>query len=106
MANEIAPPTPTPTSLQAPVSLVEKFGPPPRLRSPFEPGPSNNTFPRRHFQENNVTVRRAPYATFHQSRRSIESFDFGPSLKTRLAHADSKLKEIHEREEAQRQTPQ
>jgi len=38
----------------------------------------------------------------HQTRRSIESFDFGegPSLQSRLSHLDEKLKEIREREAA------
>jgi hypothetical protein len=40
----------------------------------------------------------------HQTRRSIESFDFGegPSLQSRLSHLDQKLKEIRERERAAR----
>ncbi|KAH8591360.1 hypothetical protein B0O99DRAFT_519797 [Bisporella sp. PMI_857] len=75
-----------------------------RLGSPFsESGPSN-TFPRRLFQDTTATVRRSAFATMHQTRRSIESFDFGegPSLQSRLFHLDSKLKEIKERETAAR----
>jgi len=79
-------------------ALSERFGPPPRLRSPFESGTNNNTFPRVHFQDKNNTARKAPYAT-HRPRRSIESFDFGPSLRSRLSQLDTGLKEIREREE-------
>ncbi|TAQ89232.1 hypothetical protein B7494_g2460 [Chlorociboria aeruginascens] len=74
----------------------------PRLGSPFsESGPSN-TFPRRLFQDQKSTVRRAAFATMHQTRRSIESFDFGegPSLQSRLTHLDQKLAEIRTRETA------
>ncbi|KAH7364818.1 hypothetical protein BKA65DRAFT_144864 [Rhexocercosporidium sp. MPI-PUGE-AT-0058] len=76
-----------------------------RLGSPFsESGPSN-TFPRRIFQDNSATIRRSAFATMHQShqtRHSIESFDFGdgPSLQSRLQNLDSKLKQIREREAA------
>lgn len=90
------PPTsaPTPSLLPAP-----KFDPP-RLGSPFSP--SNNTFPRRLNQNPQATIKRGAYATMHQSRHSIESFDFGegPSLQSRLQRLDEKLKEIREREEA------
>ena len=77
---------------------------PPRLGSPFsESGPSQ-TFPRRLFQDGTATIRRSAFATMHQTRRSIESFDFGegPSLQSRLSHLDQKLKEIREREGAAR----
>lgn len=76
--------------------------PPPRLGSPFsESGPSK-TFPRRLFQDGSATIRRSAFATMHQTRRSIESFDFGegPSLQSRLSHLDDKLKEIRDREAA------
>ncbi|KAL2060325.1 hypothetical protein VTL71DRAFT_9720 [Oculimacula yallundae] len=79
-----------------------------RLGSPFsESGPSN-TFPRRIFQDGSATIRRSAFATMHQShqtRHSIESFDFGdgPSLQSRLQNLDSKLKQIREREEAAKQ---
>lgn len=76
--------------------------PPPRLGSPFsESGPSK-TFPRRLFQDGSATIRRSAFATMHQTRRSIESFDFGegPSLQSRLSHLDNKLKEIRDREAA------
>ena len=72
----------------------------PRLGSPFsESGPSQ-TFPRRLFQDGTATIRRGAFATMHQTRRSIESFDFGegPSLQSRLSHLDEKLKGIRERE--------
>jgi hypothetical protein len=41
----------------------------------------------------------------HQTRRSIESFDFGegPSLQSRLTDLDQKLKKIREREAASQQ---
>lgn len=77
---------------------------PPRLGSPFsESGPSQ-TFPRRLYQDGTATIRRSAFATMHQTRRSIESFDFGegPSLQSRLSHLDQKLKEIREREGAAR----
>jgi hypothetical protein len=77
---------------------------PPRLGSPFsESGPSQ-TFPRRLFQDGTATIRRSAFATMHQTRRSIESFDFGegPSLQSRLSHLDQKLKEIRQREGASR----
>jgi hypothetical protein len=76
---------------------------PPRLGSPFSEsasvaGPS--TFPRRLFQDPTATVRRSAFATMHQTRRSIESFDFGegPSLQSRLEQLDMKLKQIRERD--------
>jgi hypothetical protein len=76
------------------------FEPPPRLGSPFsESGPSQ-TFPRRLFQDGTTTIKRNAFATMHQTRHSIESFDFGegPSLQSRLEQLDMKLKEIRERE--------
>ncbi|KAH7400391.1 hypothetical protein BKA64DRAFT_481162 [Cadophora sp. MPI-SDFR-AT-0126] len=77
-----------------------------RLGSPFsESGPSN-TFPRRLFQDGSATIRRSAFATMHQTRRSIESFDFGDgpiSLQSRLQNLDSKLKQIREREAAAKQ---
>lgn len=72
---------------------------PPRLGSPFsESGPSQ-TFPRRLFQDGSATIRRSAFATMHQTRRSIESFDFGegPSLQSRLTNLDQRLTEIRER---------
>lgn len=78
------------------------FDPVPRLGSPFmESGPSQ-TFPRRIIVDGTTTVRRNAFATMHQTRRSIESFDFGegPSLQSRLEQLDMKLKEIKEREAA------
>ncbi|TVY23274.1 hypothetical protein LHYA1_G008542 [Lachnellula hyalina] len=80
------------------------FEPPPRLGSPFsESGPSM-TFPRRLFQDGYSTIKRSAFATMHQTRHSIESFDFGegPSLQSRLEQLDVKLKEIREREAAAR----
>jgi len=77
-----------------------KFEPPPRLGSPFlESGPSM-TFPRRLFQDASSTIKRGAFATMHQTRHSIESFDFGegPSFRSRLEQLDVKLKEIRERE--------
>jgi hypothetical protein len=82
---------------------------PPRLGSPFsESGPSQ-TFPRRLFPDASATIRRSAFATMHQTRRSIESFDFGegPSLQSRLTNLDQQLKEIRTREAAaQRQNSQ
>lgn len=72
----------------------------PQLGSPFcESGPSQ-TFPRRLFQDSQATIKRSTFATMHQTRHSIESFDFGagPSLRSRLEQLDSKLQEIRERE--------
>jgi hypothetical protein len=76
---------------------------PPRLGSPFtEAGPSQ-TFPRRQFQDSQATIRRGAYATMHQSRHSINTFDFGPSQEqTKLEQLDSRLREIREREAAAR----
>jgi hypothetical protein len=73
---------------------------PPRLGSPFsESGPSQ-TFPRRLFPDTTAMIRRSAFATMHQTRRSIESFDFGegPSLQSRLSTLDHMLREIRERE--------
>jgi hypothetical protein len=84
-----------PTPKLLPSAIFE----PPRLGSPFtESGPS--TFPRRLFQDPTATVRRSAFATMHQTRRSIESFDFGegPSLQSRLEQLDMKLKQIRERD--------
>ncbi|KAK2623928.1 hypothetical protein QTJ16_006562 [Diplocarpon rosae] len=83
------------------------FGPP-RLGSPFSESGSSQTFPRRLFQDGSSTIRRSAFATMHQTRHSIESFDFGqgPSLQGRLEKLDTKLKEIREREVAARQNPQ
>ncbi|KAE8442680.1 hypothetical protein EG329_002925 [Mollisiaceae sp. DMI_Dod_QoI] len=79
---------------------------PPRLGSPFtESGPSN-TFPRRLPSDGTSTIRRSAFATMHQTRRSIESFDFGegPSLQSRLEHLDNKLKQIREETASKRQS--
>jgi hypothetical protein len=84
----------------APKLLPSATFDPPRLGSPFsETGPSN-TFPRRILQDGTATIRRSAFATMHQTRRSIESFDFGegPSLQSRLELLDVKLKQIRERE--------
>ena len=83
------------------------FAPPARLGSPFSESGSSNTFPRRLFQDGSATIRRSAFATMHQTRRSIESFDFGegPSLQSRLEHLDMKLKEIRERDAASRRQP-
>ena len=78
----------------------------PRLGSPFsESGPSA-TFPRRLFPDTTATIRRSAFATMHQTRRSIESFDFGegPSLHSRLSQLDQRLKEIRERDPAARRS--
>jgi len=90
------------SSTMSRAALSERFGPPPRLRSPFESSTNSNTFPRVHFQEKTTAARRAPYAT-HRPRRSIESYDFGPSLRSRLSQVDTGLQEIREREEQGRQ---
>jgi hypothetical protein len=84
---------PSPTLLPAPT-----FDPP-RLGSPFSESGPNHTFPRRLFQDGTATIRRSAFATMHQTRRSIESFDFGdgPSLHSRLSNLDQKLAEIRER---------
>ena len=73
----------------------------PRLGSPFtEVGPSQ-TFPRRLFADSKATIKRGAYATVHQTRHSIDSYDLGPSThQTRLERLDSKLKEMREREAA------
>jgi hypothetical protein len=73
---------------------------PPRLGSPFS---ESQTFPRRLFPEGTATIRKSAFATMHQSRRSIESFDFGaegPSLQSRLQNVENKLRLIREREAA------
>lgn len=71
---------------------VAKFDAPPRLGSPFRNDTcagANQTFPRRMQLEKTSTLRRAGYTSMHQSRRSIESFDFGEglSLYSRLRQA-------------------
>jgi hypothetical protein len=84
----------------APKLLPSATFDPPRLGSPFsETGPSK-TFPRRILQDGTATIRRSAFATMHQTRRSIESFDFGdgPSLQSRFEHIDMKLKQIRGRE--------
>jgi hypothetical protein len=87
----------------APSFLPATSNEPPRLGSPFtESGPSQ-TFPRRQLQDSQATIRRGAYATMHQTRHSINTFDFGPSQEqTRLERLDSKLKEMQEREAAAR----
>lgn len=77
---------------------------PPRLGSHFSESGPNQTFPRRLFQENAATIRRSAFATMHQSRHSIESFDFGegPSLHSRISNLDAKLQEIRNRDGASR----
>lgn len=90
-------------------SLHQKFGPPPRLGSPLNFEPNNNTFPRRHVLNTDTPRSNGrPFATMHQSRRSIDSINFGPNLSSqRTQQAQVKLKEIQEREEALRhQNPQ
>lgn len=104
--------TPEPSSDSAPSAPPRllpsvTFDAPARLGSPFTES-AHQTFPRRLFQDGTSTIRRSQFATMHhQSRRSIESFDFGvegqgqgPSLKlkSRLSNLDGKLKEIRERE--------
>ncbi|KAG0650728.1 hypothetical protein D0Z07_2318 [Hyphodiscus hymeniophilus] len=94
LADPIAGPSKT-----SPTLLPAASFDPPRLGSPFsESGPSQ-TFPRRLFQDGSATIRRSAFATMHQTRRSIESFDFGegPSLQSRLQNLDQKLSEIRER---------
>lgn len=89
---ELPPPQPAPRLLPS-----ANFGPP-RLGSPFS---ESNTFPRR-IPSDGSTIRRSAFATMHQSRRSIESFDFGrgPSRPTRVEQLDKVLQQIHEREAA------
>ena len=88
----------TPTAPAATL-LPPTFIPPPRLGSPFSENKSQ-TFPRRLFPEGTTTIRRSAFATMHQSRRSIESFDFGEgmSLQSRLERMEGKLRLIRERE--------
>lgn len=96
--------TAVPQPLTQPSLLPAASFNPPRLGSPFsEAGPSN-TFPRRLFHDGTATIRRSQFATMHQTRHSIESFDFGngPSLQSRLQNLDMKLKQIRERESAAR----
>ncbi|KAG9233639.1 hypothetical protein BJ875DRAFT_37353 [Amylocarpus encephaloides] len=94
---EVTPPT-VPTLLPAPTFDV------PRLSSPFLESSPSQTFPRRIIQDGEATIRRGAFATMHQSRHSIESFDFGsgPSLQSRLERLDVKLKEIRDREASAR----
>jgi hypothetical protein len=70
----------------------------PRLGSPF--GSESQTFPRRLFPDTTATIRRSAFATMHQTRRSIESFDFGEAdtLQSRLSTLDQKLREIRDRD--------
>ncbi|KAG9244438.1 hypothetical protein BJ878DRAFT_69156 [Calycina marina] len=81
---------------------------PARLGSPFSEAASGtvarNTFPKRLLQDSQATIRKSAFKTMHQTRRSIESFDFGegPSLQSRLSHLDQRLKEIKERESSSR----
>lgn len=84
------------------------FGPP-RLGSPFSESGASQTFPRRLFPDTTTTIRRSAFATMHQTRRSIESFDFGdgPSLQSRLSILDNRLKEIRDQSSAtQQQDPE
>jgi hypothetical protein len=100
-------PTLEPSTRAAPKLLPSATFEHPRLGSPFtESGPS--TFPRRLFQDPTATVRRSAFATMHQTRRSIESFDFGegPSLQSRLEQLDMKLKQIRERDTSTKGKPQ
>lgn len=85
-------------------SLHQRFGSPPRLGSPLSFEQNNNTFPRRHVLNADAPRTNArPFATMHQSRRSIDSINFGPNLSSqRTQQAQVKLKEIQEREEALR----
>jgi hypothetical protein len=85
--------------VSAPMLLPPPAFDPPRLGSPFS---ESKTFPRRVFPEGTATIRRSQFATMHQSRRSIESFDFGrgPSLQSRLQNLEQKLNQIQERESA------
>ena len=100
-------PEPVTAVIAPPTLLPSVTFDPPRLGSPFcESGPSK-TFPRRLFQEGSATIRRSQFATMHQTRRSIESFDFGqPASQSRLSHLDDKLKEIRERQGAVREQNQ
>ena len=77
----------------------------PRLGSPFSESGSSQTFPRRLFPDATATVRRSAFATMHQTRRSIESFDFGEGafLQSRLSTLDNRLREIRERDTATQQ---
>lgn len=83
--------------------LLPSAIPVPRLGSPFsESGPSQ-TFPRRLFSgDGNTTIRRGAFATMHQTRRSIESFDFGGglSLQSRLEGVEMRLQAIRNKESA------
>lgn len=96
---------PSPTTNPVPSTASSTLVPPasidpPRLGSPFSEA---QTFPRRLFAEGTATIRRSAFATMHQSRRSIESFDFGaegPSLQSRLQNVENKLRLIREREAA------
>jgi hypothetical protein len=89
----VGPPKTSPTLL--PAATFE----PPRLGSPFSESGLSQTFPRRLLQDGTTTIRRSAFATMHQTRRSIESFDFGdgPSLQSRLSNLDQRLSEIRER---------
>ncbi|PBP27718.1 hypothetical protein BUE80_DR001237 [Diplocarpon rosae] len=104
---DIAPPSASALSDHPNPPSSATFGPP-RLGSPFSGSGSSQTFPRRLFQDGSSTMRRSAFATMHQTRHSIESFDFGqgPSLQGRLEKLDTKLQEIREREAAARQNLQ
>ncbi|KUJ18625.1 uncharacterized protein LY89DRAFT_548687, partial [Mollisia scopiformis] len=101
---KIQSPVPQPASSAAPQLLPAANLAPPRLGSPFSASGPSHTFPRRLTSDGSSTVRRSQFATMHQTRRSIESFDFGegPSLQSRLEQLDQKLQQIREREAASR----
>ena len=90
---------PTGPATASPKLLPAATFEPPRLGSPFSESGPNQTFPRRLFQDGTATIRRSAFATMHQTRRSIESFDFGegPSLQSRLQNLDQRLSDIRER---------
>ncbi|KAI9048263.1 hypothetical protein LZ554_008058 [Drepanopeziza brunnea f. sp. 'monogermtubi'] len=96
-----------PTSTAEPAKLLSCAEIGPQLGSPFSGSGPSNTFPRLLFQDGSATHKRSAFATMHQTRHSIESFDFGsgtgPSLQSRLQSLDTKLKEIREREAAAKQ---
>lgn len=85
--------------VSAPMLLPPPAFNPPRLGSPFS---EFQTFPHRVYPEGSSTVRRSGLTTMHQSRRSIESFDFGrgSSLQSRLQNLEQRLIQIQEREAA------
>ncbi|TGO13196.1 hypothetical protein BTUL_0074g00020 [Botrytis tulipae] len=75
----------------------------PRLRSPFMEKPSN-TFPRRTTHHQKTPVRQSGIVTMHKPRHSIDSSDFDerPSLQSRLTRLDTRLAEIREKENGNR----